>query len=196
MKKNNTKIIISVFCFILLGLTACTSNPKGIEGKYVSIYDESTYLIFNKDGSLISSLWTTIENGERIPQDCFRYSIDENNIITAIDTTEYAGQNELNKYEIGIMYKDYICIKWNGTLSNEYEDTSLTNTLGDLNLTYNLKEDNTYKYTVTSNEEVVHTENGTYSINNKEVVCTNEDKQITTFIEVDDNIYCIEYAKE
>lgn len=196
MKKNNTKIIISVFCFILLGLTACTSNPKGIEGKYVSIYDESTYLIFNKDGSLISSLWTTIESGESIPQDCFRYSIDENNIITAIDTTEYEGQNELNKYEIGIMYKDYICIKWNGTLSNEYEDTSLTNTLGDLNLTYNLKEDNTYVYTVTSDGEVVHTENGTYSINNNEVICTNEDKKVTTFVEIDDNIYCIEYVKE
>lgn len=196
MKKNNTKIIISVFCFILLGLTACTSNPKGIEGKYVSIYDESTYLIFNKDGSLISSLWTTIENGESIPQDCFRYSIDENSIITAIDTTEYEGQNELNKYEIGIMYKDYICIKWNGTLSNEYEDTSLTNTLGDLNLTYNLKEDNTYVYTVTSNREVVHTENGTYSTNGNEVICINKDKKVTTFVEVDDNIYCIEYVKE
>ena len=196
MKKNNTKIIISVFCFILLGLTACTSNQKIIEGKYVSIYDESTYLIFNKDGSLISSLWTTIENGESMPQDCFQYSIDENNIITAIDTTEYEGQNELNKYEIGIMYKDYICIKWNGTLSNEYEDTSLTNTLGDLNLTYNLKEDNTYVYTVTSNREVVHTENGTYSINGNEVICTNKDKKVTTFVEVDDNIYCIEYVKE
>ena len=29
------------------------------------------------------------------------------------------------------------------------------------------KEDNTYEYTVTSDGEVVHTENGTYSINNK-----------------------------
>lgn len=196
MKRNNTKIIISVFCFILLGLTACISIPKGIEGKYVSIYDESTYLIFNKDGSLINSLWTTIENGESIPQDCFRYSIDENNIITAIDTTKYEGQNKLDKYEIGIMYKEYICIKWNGTLSNEYEDTSLTSILGDLNLTYNLKEDNTYEYTVTSNGEVVHTENGTYSINNNEVVCINKDKKITTFIEVDGNTYCIEYVKE
>ena len=111
MKKNNTKIIISVFLFYLTRINSLHFKPKG---KYVSIYDESTYLIFNKDGSLISSLWTTIENGESIPQDCFRYSIDENSIITAIDTTEYEGQNELNKYEIGIMYKDYICIKWNG----------------------------------------------------------------------------------
>ena len=120
MKRNNTKIIISAFCFILLVLTACTSNPKVIEGKYVSIYDKSTYLIFNKDGSLINSLWTTIENSESIPQDCFQYSIDENNIITAIDTTEYEGEDELNKYEIGVIYKEYICIKWNGTLSKSY----------------------------------------------------------------------------
>ena len=181
MKKNNTKSIISVFCFILLGLIACTSNSKVIEGKYVSIYDESTYLSFNKDGSLISSLWTTI---------------DENNIITAIDTTEYEGQSELNKYEIGIMYKEYICIGWNGTLSSEYEDTSLTNTLGDLNLAYNLKKDKTYEYTVTSDDEVVHTENGTYSINNNEVVCISENGQISTFVNIENNTYCIEYVKE
>lgn len=196
MKRNNTKIIISVFCFILLVLTACTSNPKVIEGKYVSIYDKSTYLFFNKDGSLINSLWTTIENGESIPQDCFQYSIDENNIITATDTTEYEGKNELNKYEIGVIYKEYICIRWNGKLSKEYEDTELTNILGDLNLTYNLKEDKTYEYTVTSNGEVVHTENGTYSINNDEVICTNFENKVTTFINADSNVYCIEYVKE
>lgn len=196
MKRNNTKFIISVFCFILLGLTACTSNPKAIEGKYVSIYDESDYLIFNKDGSLISSLWTTIENDESIPQDCFQYSIDENNIITGIDTTEYEGEDELNKYEIGIIYKEYICIKWNGTLSNEYEDTELTNILGDLILTYNLKEDKAYEYTVTSDGEVVHTENGTYTINGKEVVCTSEEGVVTTFIGAEDKVFCIEYVKE
>ena len=68
--------------------------------------------------------------------------------------------------------------------------------LGDLNLTYNLKEDNTYVYTVTSDGEVVHTENGTYSINNDEVICTNDDNINTTFINIDDKTYCIEYVKE
>lgn len=197
MKKNNTKIIIFVFCFILLGLTACTSNSKVIEGKYISIYDESTYLIFNKDGSLISNLWTTIENGENIPQDCFQYSIDENNIITAIDTTEYEGQDELNKYKIGIMYKEYICISWNGTLPTKKDNNAtLTNTVGDLILTYDFNENETYKYTVTSSGEIVHTENGTYSINNNEVICTNEDEQISTFLNINDGVYCIEYIKE
>ena len=130
MKTKNT-IVILFICILLLSLTACDSNKKTIEGKYISIYDESNYLIFNKDGSLISSLWTNIKNGESIPQDCFRYSIDEDNIITAIDTTKYEGQDELNKYEIGIMYKEYICISWNGTLSNKYEDVSLINTIGE-----------------------------------------------------------------
>lgn len=195
MKIKNTTIILFIG-ILLLSLTACTSNQKIIEGKYVSIYDESTYLIFNKDGSLISNLWTTIENGENIPQDCFQYSIDENNIITAIDTTEYEGQDELNKYEIGMMYKEYICISWNGILSNKYEDASLTNTISDLNLTYNFKKDRTYEYTVTSDGEIVHTENGTYSINNDKVICTNEDNINTTFINIDDKTYCIEYVKE
>lgn len=195
MKTKNT-IVILFISILLLSLTSCDSNKKTIEGKYISIYDESNYLIFNKDGSLISSLWTNIKNGESIPQDCFRYSIDENNIITAIDTTKYEGQDELNKYEIGIMYKEYICISWNGTLSNKYEDVSLINTIGDLNLTYNLKEDKTYEYTVTSDGEIVYTENGTYSINNDEVICTNEDNVNTTFINIDDKTYCIEYVKE
>lgn len=198
MKRNNTKIIISVFGFILLGLTACTSSPKAIEGKYVSIYDESTYLDFNKDGSIVSNMWTIIENGENIPMDCFRYSIDENNIITAIDTTEYVGQDTLNEYEIGIMYKEYICISWGGTLPTKYTNTVLTKEILDVNtvLEYSLNEDKTYEYTVTSNSEVVHTENGTYSINNNEIICTSENGQIATFISIENDTYCIEYVKE
>ena len=42
--------------------------------------------------------------------DDFVYTIDENNIITAIDTTEYEGKDSLNEYEIVILYNDYICI--------------------------------------------------------------------------------------
>lgn len=54
--------------------------------------------------------------------------------------------------------------------------------LGDLNLEYNFYEDKTYKYTVTSDGEVVYNKNGTYSINNNEVICTNTKNKITTFI--------------
>ena len=186
MKKNNTKIIISVFCFILLGLTACTSNQKAIEGRYISTFDGSVYYIFSKDNTYT----TNCEWDKTV--DCSQGSY----IITDNKITLFGNKDKNYELNIGYIYDNYIGSWWNGTLSNEYEDTSLTNTLGDLNLTYNLKKDKTYEYTVTSDGEVVHTENGTYSINNDEVICTNENKQVTTFINADNNIYCIEYVKE
>lgn len=187
MKKNNTKIIISVFCFILLGLTACTSNPKAIEGKYVSTFDKSVYYIFSKDNT-----YTTNDAWDiSIDSSSGSYAITDNTLIL------YANDNEDYSMNLGFVYENYICSSWEGVLPIADKSTSVSMTLVDnLILFIEFKEDNTYKYTVTSNEEVVHTENGTYSINNKEVVCTNEDKQITTFIEVDDSIYCIEYVKE
>lgn len=199
MQKSSTKIIISILCIFILGLTACSSNQSqnAIEGKYISVYDTENYLIFKKDGTFQNSLWNTNSGGVTKISDNFAYSIDENDIITAIDTTEYEGQDELNEYEIGIIYKDYICVKWNGRLSKDYTNTSITNTLGeDLILTYNLKTDKTYEFIVTSNDEVVDTEYGTYSINGNEITCTSNEGQITTFIDIDENTYCIEYVKE
>ena len=105
---------------------------------------------FDKDGSFKNSLWKITNNGTTNINNNFKYNIDENNIITAIDTTKYEGQNSLEEYEIGILYKDYICILWKGTLSKTYKNTTITNTLGDLLLTYNFKEDKSYEYTVTS----------------------------------------------
>lgn len=85
---------------------------------------------------------------------------------------------------------------WEGVLSITYKDTTITNILGDMILTYNFKENKTYEYTVTSNNKIVHTENGTYTINGKKVVCTSEEGIVTTFIGADDKVFCIEYVKE
>lgn len=63
-------------------------------------------------------------------------------------------------------------------------------------LTYNFKENKSYEYTVTSNNEIVHTEYGTYTINNNKIICTSEEGVITTFISADDKVFCIEYVKE
>ena len=68
--------------------------------------------------------------------------------------------------------------------------------LGDLSLTYNFKEDKSYEYTVSSNNEIVHTENETYEINDNEVICTSEEGVVSTFIGADDKVFCIEYVKE
>lgn len=194
MKKIISNLSLSILFLFIFALTACVSKQEVIEGKYVSIYDESNYLIFNKDGSLINSLWTTYE--ENTPQDCYIYSIDENNMITAIDTTKYEGQNELDKYEIGLKYKDYICIGWNGVLPKTYDNVTITSGLGDLTLSYSFNKDKTYEFAVTSNNEVMHTENGTYKINKDKVVCTSESGETFTFINVNNKTYCIEYVKE
>lgn len=184
MKTKNT-IVILFIGILLFSLSACTSNQKAIEGRYVSTFDGSVYYTFSKDNTYATNYeWDTI--------DCSQGSY----IITDNKITLFSNKDKNYELNIGYIYDNYIGSWWNGTLSNEYEDTSLTNTLGDLNLTYNLKKDKTYEYTVTSDGEIVHTENGTYSINDNEAICTNENNINTTFINVEGNIYCIEYVKE
>ena len=109
MKQNRASAFI-ILLLVVLGLSACSSHDKKIDGTYVSIYDKSCYLIFDKDGSFKNSLWNITSNGYTKINDDFVYTIDENNIITAIDTTEYEGKDSLNEYEIVILYNDYICI--------------------------------------------------------------------------------------
>ncbi len=186
MKKNNTKIIISVFCFMLLGLTACTSNQKVIEGKYVSTFDGSVYYIFSKNNT-----YTTNYEWD-ITVDCSQGSY----AITDDKITLFGNKDKNYELNIGYIYDNYIGSWWSGTLSKSYENTTLTSILGDLNLEYSFKEDKTYEYTVTSNEEVVNTEIGTYSIIDNKVICTSEDGVTTTFINAGDKVFCVEYIKE
>ena len=181
---------------IVLGLSACSSQKQKLSGKYIDIYDETHYVSFDKDGTFIDNFLTTTSKGNTSISDFYVYKIDDNGLITIIDTTEYEGQNTLDEYQLGILYKNYIGAFWNGVLSITYKNTTITNILGDLILTYNFKEDKTYEYTVTSKNKIVHTENGTYTINGKEVVCTSEEGVVTTFINADDKVFCIEYVKE
>ena len=195
MKRNRTFTFITLF-LIVLGLSACSSQKQKLSGKYIDIYDETHYVSFDKDGTFIDNFLTTTSKGNTSISDFYVYKIDDNGLITIIDTTEYEGQNTLDEYQLGILYKNYIGAFWNGVLSITYKNTTITNILGDLILTYNFKEDKTYEYTVTSNNKIVHTENGTYTINGKEVVCTSEEGVVTTFINADDKVFCIEYVKE
>lgn len=195
MKRNRTFSFIMLL-LIVLGLSACSSQKQKLSGKYIDIYDETHYVSFDKDGTFIDNFLTTTSKGNTSISDFYVYKIDDNGLITIIDTTEYEGQNTLDEYQLGILYKNYIGAFWNGVLSITYKNTTITNILGDLILTYNFKEDKTYEYTVTSNNKIVHTENGTYTINGKEVVCTSEEGVVTTFINADDKVFCIEYVKE
>ena len=61
---------------------------------------------------------------------------------------------------------------------------------------FTFNEDNTYEYSVTSNNQIVSTEYGTYSIDNNKVVCTSEENITTTFFNTDFGVLCVEYSKE
>lgn len=193
MKRRKIKVIIAVICFLNIGLMACSVDKTKMDAKYVSIYDDSHYLIFKKDGSLKSSMWT---DSERKPLDCFIYTLDEDGVVTAIDTTEYAGQDSFDEYEIGILYKDYICLRCEGAMSKDYKDMTLINKLDENFIrTFNLKKDKTYEYIITiGGEDIV--ENGTYKIKGNEIITTSDEGKKTTFINIDGTTYCIEYKKQ
>ena len=185
MKRNTTVILF--IGILLLNLTSCSINKATIDGKYINTLDESIYYEFSNDNSYSTN------NTWDIPIDSSSgsYTITDNELIL------YANNNEDYSMNLGFVYKDYICSSWDGVLPMTDKSTSASMALvGNLILSIDFREDNTYEYTVTSDGEVVHTENGTYLINNNEVVCINADKKTTTFILVDDNIYCIEYVRE
>lgn len=198
------RIYIILFFIILFLITLvvlfCSLQRKKLLGKYINIYDKTNYLIFNKDGSFINNSWTTTSKGVTRISDFYSYKIDDNNLITIIDTSEYVGVDTHYEYELGILYKNYIGVKWNGTLPKRYENAtiiSIYDTPEDVIITFNFKEDKSYERISTYNNEIVKIENGIYTINDdNEVVCTREDGLIITFFNVGDKVFSIEYIKE
>lgn len=186
MKQNRTFTFIMLL-LIVLGLSACSSQTTVLSGKYISTFNHEIYYTFNGENYSTNNLWKDID------------VIDSGNgtyIIKDEKITTYINGDDNYLLEIGYVYDKYIGSWWKGILSKTYENATITNTLGDLLLAYNFKEDKSYEYTVTSNNEIAHTENGTYTINGNKVVCTSEDGVVTTFISAEDKIFCIEYVKE
>lgn len=195
MKQNHIFTFI-MFLLIVLGLSACSSQKQELSGKYIDIYDETHYLSFNEDGIFVDNFLTTTSKGNTSISNNYVYQIDDNDFITIIDTTEYEWQDELDKYDLGWLYDDKIG-KWlNGELPTNDIETSISCLLNGYEFKFHFKEDKSYEYTTTSNNEIVHTENGTYTINGNEVVCTSEEGVTTTFISTEDKVFCIEYIKE
>lgn len=186
MKQKHTFTFI-MSLLIVLGLSACSSQTKVLNGKYYSAFNNELYYTFDGENYSTNNLWEDIDI---VDSGSGTYTVKDNKIIT------YINKDEKHQRELGFIYDNYIVSLWEGVLSKTYKDTTITNTLGNLILTYNFKEDKTYEYTVTSDNEIIHTENGTYTINGKEVVCTSEKSVVTTFIGAEDKGFCIEYVKE
>lgn len=195
MKQNR----IFIFIMLLLtvsGLSACSSQKQNIVGKYIDIYDESHYLIFNEDGSFVDNLLLTTSNGSTSISDHYVYEIDNEGLITIIDTIEYEGHDSLDKYDLGVLYDDNIVICYDGTLPINDVETSISHSFNDYKFEYFFDNDGIYRYTVTFNTEIIHTGNGTYTVNGNEVVCISEDSSSITFTNMDNRVFHIQYVKE
>lgn len=185
--KQNRNFIFIMLLLIVLGLSACSAQTTVLSGKYISTFNNEIYYTFNGENYSTNNFWKDIDitdNGNGT------YIIKDEKIIT------YINGDDNYLFEIGYVYDKYIGSWWEGILPKTYENTTTKNYLGDLILSINFKEDKSYEYIVTSNNEIVHTEHGTYTINGNEVVCTSEEGGVTTFINTEDKVFCIEYVKE
>lgn len=185
MKQNRT-LIFMMSLLIVLGLSACSSQIKVLNGKYYSTFNSEIYYTFNGGKYSTNNLWADIDI---IDSGNGTYTIKDEKIIT------YINEDENYQYELGFIYDNYIGSWWEGMLSQTYEDATITNIFEDFLFTYNFKKDKSYEYTVTSNNEIIHTENGMYTTNDNEVVCTSKDGVTITFISIEDKVFCIEYEK-
>lgn len=192
LRKYNAKMIL-VLIFTGLGLSACGSKETDLNGKYNYVYEDGIYYNF-VDGTNYTT--NNLRNGWNINDSgTGTYIIDGNKIITSINDDEY------HTYEVGYIYRNYIGSWWEGELPNKNDKTKeITIKLLDIDtLNYQFKEDDTYEFTIVSglsDNEVVFTEVGVYEIKGDIITCTNENNQVTTFLNSRDGIFCIEYIKE
>lgn len=180
------KIILTILCLICICLTACTANNT-INGKYISCFDNNIYYTFTKENTYeTNELWDFPINNST-----GSYKITNDKIVL------YANDDRQYQRDLGIIYNNHICSIWNGDLpiTDKNKEISMT-IIENLTLSIKFKEDNTYEYTITSDGEVVNTENGTYFTEGNEVVCTNNEGNITTFFNTDNGVFCVEYTKE
>lgn len=190
--KHKFTIFTIILCLILIGIVGCSSKSNTLNGTYISLYDESSYLSFNSDGSFTNSLWT---DGDGNISNYFTYSIDKNGLIVATDTTEYENYDELLTYDIGYLYDKYICYKYDGNISYDNESTiSYQIPNFDIQLFFIFNTDGTYNHHVISDDKTVDTEEGTYSVNKEVITCTSNDNKETIFFNTNNGVLCAEYV--
>lgn len=194
MKRNIKIFLIITLC--LLALTGC-GETNYIDATYYDVYNNSNYIILSKDGNLTNSLWTEYTNGIEKISDSYKYKI-ENGYLVAINQTKYEGDNTLKENTIGLMYKDFICNRWNGDIYPTYSDTNIYLKIDqNIKMEYILKNDKSYEYTITQNETIQCHEIGYYEINNDIITLTNDNNDISAvFINIKNIPYCIQYRKK
>lgn len=185
--KGKEIFFLSFILVLCLFSVSCSTVAETINGTYFQVVDDSVYYIFSNDGT-----YSTNDSNWDFPVDTSKgtYEIIDGQLIL------YASNDKSNNINMGYVYNDYLCSLWEGKLPEQYEVAILSCQLSeDLVLQYEFDSDKTYKYSVTSQGENVFEESGSYSINTNMVTCVNKGNE-TTFLQVDNDIFCIEYYKE
>lgn len=191
MLRKYIEYIIPFLLILSLGLSACSSKETTLKGKYIYVIDGSGiyYNFVDSKNYTTNDLWTDLDVND---SGTGTYIIEDNKI------TAYVNGDEYTQREIGYIYKNYIGFWWEGDLPTEdNKTTKITLTFFDRDhLNYQFKEDKTYEYTIQSNNEVVYTEIGAYSISDDAIICTNEKNEEITFLNTSNGVFCISYIKE
>ena len=168
---------------LALNISACSSQTKTLNGKYISAYDSDVYYEF--DGNKWNGLTgDDFENGTFVNKDG--------------KITLYYNGDENSTCEMGYLYGEYICYLYEGNLPDgNYKESYISRDMTEgIRIECYFKEDKTYEEEVISDGEIVRTEHGTYTVSGDKVVCTSEDDVTTTYISAEDNIFFVQFVKE
>lgn len=181
MKCKN--LFIGLF-ILVLNISACASQTKNLNGKYISTFDSNIYYEF--DGNNYS---TSVKREDMLVTDSGNGTfVNEDGKITL-----YMNGDENIKIKMGFLYDEYIGSIWEGNLPDDnFKESYISlDLLEEVQYERYFKEDKTYEEEVIVNGEIVRTEHGTYTVSGDKVVCTSEEDLITTFINVEDTVFVL-----
>ncbi len=181
---------ISFFIVLTLGLSACGPKEPTLQGKYNYANDGNLYYNFvdgtNYTTNILWKYWNIQDSSTGT------YTIDGSKVILYINGDEHI------KHEIGYIYKNYIGFWCEGEFPSENNKTAEISLILSENAhsEYRFKEDGTYQYIALSDNEIVPIEEGTYSVSNNVLTCTNVKNEVRNFLNTKEGIFRISYTKE
>lgn len=187
-RKSLLKVLITLVCVLFI-FVGC-SSAHSLDGKWISLYDDSIYYNFDNKGN-----YSTNDN---------RFTDEESRTGTSKIINKkvelYINGNEKYTINLGYIYKNYICTAWTGVLPKTKKDeTIISLSLGEqfvYNYTFN--NDGTYNYCLIDDGVVAeeYNDKGTYTVNKNVVICTNNDGNEFIFFDTPNGILSAQYKRE
>lgn len=209
---KKTYFIVGVAILLcLLGLTGCESNNSVLNGKYVGLNTE-VYFSFLSDGTYTTNYYNIDDLGQELDDmgiawfDYGTYRID-NSKLTLFQGEDESDDMELGS-DMGYIYKNMICYKWEGKLPLQNQETEVTYENWSIADKIQFNKDNTVEFIYmacsgcNSSSSHVHDyqteeiKTGTYEVEGNKVTCKDSEGLLTVFYDTDDGILCVDYIKE